>query len=221
MLLIFSYVCIIMIYKLITRASFREMVRFKKIKIKDLAILAGFYVLMLGISEIITEIMKKLDLPTDFHMPSYFQNPLFIFVSAVIMAPFFEELFFRGFLLRVGEIFIGRYAIVIVAMVFAALHIQYPIPLLFIIFLSALFYGYFTTAYNSIFAGILGHFIQNLAGSIVIIYPKLVIPLAKLSLLFLVGLVLIWGVGMWLYFTKLIKPGLKNTISELEVSHGI
>ena len=105
---------------------------------------------------------------SDFVIDSYRQAnslPLF-YLGIVFLGPIFEEFLFRGFLFKgleksnIG----GHGAVVISAVFFSLVHIQYGIYiLLFMMFPMALLLGYARLKSGSILLPILMHMINNLA----------------------------------------------------------
>lgn len=93
------------------------------------------------------------------------KNPLLVIVLAVLVAPFMEELLFRGIF---RKIFNNKYAFIISSSIlFGALHViddfKTPQELLFILSYSILgfFLGTIYEKTNNIFANIMFHFVQN------------------------------------------------------------
>lgn len=91
----------------------------------------------------------------------YLQNPLLwsiIFVA--ILPPIFEELAFRGYLYnQLRKITSGNITIIATAFLFALVHFSF-ISLLWI-FPFGLFLGYLRKKYNTIWYGMIVHFIHN------------------------------------------------------------
>lgn len=95
-----------------------------------------------------------------------------IAVLAVIIAPVFEELVFRGFLQPAFCKAIGNYqGTVVVSLIFAIIHLNYiDYPSAFVsMVILALILGFTRLYYNSTIPGIVGHFLNNLIASIVIL----------------------------------------------------
>ncbi|GAC1573068.1 MAG: hypothetical protein NVS3B18_06340 [Candidatus Dormibacteria bacterium] len=89
-------------------------------------------------------------------------------ITAVLAAPFVEELFFRGFLLRYlrGRMPIG-WAVVISSVIFSVAHFQYGQPTLFLpIFTTGLILGAIYHYSGSIWPGVLTHATFNLVATI-------------------------------------------------------
>lgn len=89
-------------------------------------------------------------------------------VTAVVAAPFVEELFFRGFLLRYlrGRMPIG-WAVVLSSAIFSLAHFQYGQPTLFLpIFTTGLVLGAIYHYSGSIWPGVLTHATFNLIATI-------------------------------------------------------
>jgi membrane protease YdiL (CAAX protease family) len=90
-----------------------------------------------------------------------------LFLAVVVFAPFGEEIFFRGFFYR-GVARPGRefYALVITALVWSLLHIQYDAIGIGQVFMFGLLLGWFRWVRNSTTIPILMHMFVNLEGMI-------------------------------------------------------
>ena len=99
-------------------------------------------------------------------------EPIFSFISVVLVAPIIEEFLFRGFLYsQLRRSFLKDWgAIVVSSMVWTAIHFQYEIGILFFLFLFGLFLGYFRIKYNSLLIPIALHAINNLLSFLLVIY---------------------------------------------------
>ena len=99
-------------------------------------------------------------------------EPIFSFISVVLVAPVIEEFLFRGFLYsQLRRSFLKDWgAIVVSSMVWTAIHFQYEIGILFFLFLFGLFLGYFRIKYNSLLIPIALHAINNLLSFLLVIY---------------------------------------------------
>ena len=99
-------------------------------------------------------------------------EPIFSFISVVLVAPVIEEFLFRGFLYsQLRRSFLKEWgAIVVSSLVWTAIHFQYEIGILFFLFLFGLFLGYFRIKYNSLLIPIALHAINNLLSFLLVIY---------------------------------------------------
>ena len=99
-------------------------------------------------------------------------EPIFSFISVVLVAPIIEEFLFRGFLYsQLRRSFLKDWgAIVVSSLVWTAIHFQYEIGILFFLFLFGLFLGYFRIKYNSLLIPVALHAINNLIAFMEIIY---------------------------------------------------
>ena len=99
-------------------------------------------------------------------------EPIFSFISVVLVAPIIEEFLFRGFLYsQLRRSFLKDWgAIVVSSLVWTAIHFQYEIGILFFLFLFGLFLGYFRIKYNSLLIPIALHAINNLLSFLLVIY---------------------------------------------------
>ena len=99
-------------------------------------------------------------------------EPVFSFISVVLVAPIIEEFLFRGFLhSQLRRSFLKDWgAIAVSSLVWTAIHFQYEIGILFILFLFGLFLGYFRMKYNSLLIPVTLHALNNLLGFLLNIY---------------------------------------------------
>lgn len=90
------------------------------------------------------------------------KNTLFFIMSA-LLAPFAEEIFFRGWLLSILEKKINKYiSVLIVAAIFAAYH-SYGISIgSFVLFILGCLWGYAVLKTGSIFSSVLTHLAYNI-----------------------------------------------------------
>lgn len=103
---------------------------------------------------------------------------VFMFIGAVFIAPVIEEIIFRGILL---SYFVNKTKIpttvsfIIVGLIFGLMHVQYYSNMLLlgaVIFLGYLFCE-ITHRYNNLTYSILIHFVNNLLGSVLLLYNYL------------------------------------------------
>ena len=99
-------------------------------------------------------------------------EPIFSFISVVLVAPIIEEFLFRGFLhSQLRRSFLKDWgAIAVSSLVWTAIHFQYEIGILFFLFLFGLFLGYFRIKYNSLLIPTALHAINNLLSFLLVIY---------------------------------------------------
>ena len=136
--------------------------------IMGLVLLAGFIVL----SDLLLYLSGR-DLVTQFQLQSYTSAaaegilPAMLF-AAIVVAPAGEEVLFRGFLYR-GFARTERQvwpAIVVISLLWAALHIQYDWTGLLQIFLIGLFLGWMRWRSGSLWLTFLLHALFNLEGTL-------------------------------------------------------
>ena len=99
-------------------------------------------------------------------------EPIFSFISVVLVAPVIEEFLFRGFLyaqLR-RSLLKDWGAIAVSSLIWTAIHFQYEIGILFFLFLFGLFLGYFRIKYNSLLIPTALHAVNNLLSFLLVIY---------------------------------------------------
>ena len=99
-------------------------------------------------------------------------EPIFSFISVVLVAPVIEEFLFRGFLYsQLRRSFLKDWgAIAVSSLLWTAIHFQYEIGILFFLFLFGLFLGYFRIKYNSLLIPTALHAVNNLLSFLLVIY---------------------------------------------------
>ena len=92
----------------------------------------------------------------------------------LILAPFFEEIFFRGMFITFGNrLFKKKYTYIISAVLFGFVHITTSFYVGVIAFIGALMYSFQRELDNSIIPCMISHFLWNLAVVIFPYYPTL------------------------------------------------
>ena len=86
-------------------------------------------------------------------------EPNFLLMIGNVFSNFYEEYIFRGTLLAILLKYLGNkpVAITISALVFCQGHLHFPLPLLLVVFLSALLWGAMVLRYQSIWPAWLSH----------------------------------------------------------------
>ncbi len=124
---------------------------------------------LMFISEFITYLLGKSLVP-DFITVIYSSTSSIwlLWIAIVIAAPIFEELFFRGFIITgLSKTFMGPIgAIVISSLIWAAIHVQYDLYLIFTIFIFGLALGFIRLKTNSVLLTIGLHIFMNLISMI-------------------------------------------------------
>jgi len=119
---------------------------------------------MILISEAITYLLGKPLVP-EFVTSIYSSTNAvwMLWIAIVIAAPIFEELFFRGFVITgLSNTFMGPIgAIIISALTWAAIHVQYEFYLIFTIFIFGLVLGFIRLKTNSVLLTIGLHMFMN------------------------------------------------------------
>lgn len=83
-----------------------------------------------------------------------------VLLGSVILAPLFEELFFRGLLFKaMGAHLPAGWVVLLTAVLFAAIHPSFP--LVISVFLAGLMYGLLRQLSGSVLPAILAHIIHN------------------------------------------------------------
>jgi len=145
-------------------ASLREYLAFKPISLKTLLAILGTMVLFMVAMEFLSRYLEK-DIIPEFMMEatqSIGWLPLLWF-AVIIAAPFFEEIFFRGFLLEgLRHSFVGNAgAIILTSLLWAAIHVQYGMFEISLIFAMGLLFGYIRIKTGSIWSPIIMHAFNN------------------------------------------------------------
>jgi membrane protease YdiL (CAAX protease family) len=151
--------------------SIAEYLGLKRITVKQilavLGITAGFIVLSDGLG-----ILINVETSNEYMINTYNTSvwPALLWVSLIIFAPIFEEAFFRGFLLegfrqsRLGPI--G--AVLLTALAWASLHIQYGIYEIALIFLMGILFGIVRIKTGSLWSTIIMHAFTNMVALVLI-----------------------------------------------------
>jgi membrane protease YdiL (CAAX protease family) len=150
-------------------ASIAEYLRLKPLKGQIVLILLGTVVALLAISFGLEQVIKE-PRDTAFMVDTYRTSvwPVLLWISVVIIAPAFEEGFFRGFLFAgLQDSRIGAFGtIVLTAVTWALLHIQYsPFGMASILVLGLVF-GVVRLKTNSLWSTLFLHSLWNLAATI-------------------------------------------------------
>jgi membrane protease YdiL (CAAX protease family) len=90
-------------------------------------------------------------------------EPNFLLMLGNVFSNFYEEYIFRGTLLAILMKYLGNkpVAITISALVFCQGHLHYPLPLLLVVFLSALLWGAMVLRYQSIWPAWVSHCVMD------------------------------------------------------------
>jgi membrane protease YdiL (CAAX protease family) len=115
-------------------------------------------------SEGLSVLLEKDSMPK--HLIDIYQSAShkwFLWVAFVLVAPIFEEIFFRGFLFRgLANSFFGTVgAIIITSAIWASIHLQYDDYYIGMIFTWGLIFGYVRHKTNSIFIPVFLHMMAN------------------------------------------------------------
>lgn len=118
---------------------------------------------MLMLEEMITRYFsKKSDFLQDI-LASEQSNLFWLWVTVVMMAPFFEEIFFRGFMFKGMETsWVGTMGTILVtSLVWTVIHVQYDLFFMGIIFSLGLLFGYARHVTKSLWVPISMHALNN------------------------------------------------------------
>ncbi|HXS92777.1 MAG TPA: CPBP family intramembrane glutamic endopeptidase [Steroidobacteraceae bacterium] len=90
-------------------------------------------------------------------------EPNFLLMIGNVFSNFYEEYIFRGTLLAILMKYLGNkpVAITISALVFCQGHLHFPLPLLLVVFLSALLWGAMVLRYQSVWPAWLSHCVMD------------------------------------------------------------
>lgn len=154
------------LYLIIRRRPVKELMSFKAPKASGV-VYALFITLALSvIGEIITviilSILNKFGISPkelNIEMPSGTLNIILFIIMIAILPAFLEEFAYRGVVLGEAKRYSKSFAIVFSAFLFSLMHgTAQQIPFAFLVGLSI---GYFVIKYNSIWIGIIIHFVNN------------------------------------------------------------
>ncbi len=150
-------------------ATIKDYLAFTPVANKTIWLTIGITLLFILVSDSLTTLLGK-DIINDFMRNAWKTqgfSPLFWF-ALVVAAPFFEEIFFRGFLfegLRYSALEENG-TIVITALFWAAIHLQYDLYAISIIFVMGVVLGLLRSRTGSIWPCILMHALNNLIATI-------------------------------------------------------
>ena len=90
-------------------------------------------------------------------------EPNFLLMIGISFSNFYEEYIYRGTLLSILMKYLGNksVAITVSALVFCQGHLHFPLPLLLVVFLSALLWGAMVLRYQSIWPAWLSHCVMD------------------------------------------------------------
>jgi membrane protease YdiL (CAAX protease family) len=90
-------------------------------------------------------------------------EPNFLLMIGNVFSNFYEEYIYRGTLLAILMKYVGNksVAITLSALVFCQGHLHFPLPLLLVVFLSALLWGAMVLRYQSIWPAWLSHCVMD------------------------------------------------------------
>jgi membrane protease YdiL (CAAX protease family) len=90
-------------------------------------------------------------------------EPNFLLMIGNVFSNFYEEYIYRGTLLAILMKYVGNksVAITLSALVFCQGHLHFPLPLLLVVFLSALLWGAMVLRYRSIWPAWLSHCVMD------------------------------------------------------------
>ena len=143
---------------------------------KKIALWSGVVVLFAGVFDTLTFLLDRPVIPE--YMIRTYQTASFVplfWLALIVVGPLAEELFFRGFLFagirhsKAGP----AGAILITSLIWSAMHMQYDIYGITVIFMGGLLLGYVRFKSNSIYPPIAMHVLQNIIATIeVVVYLK-------------------------------------------------
>ncbi len=167
--LVIAGLLILLAIKLKNNASFSHYLGLKTPSFSDTKNWLIILVFFIIISDVITNLLGKPIVP-DVVVSAYnnTNNKWAFFAVIIIAAPIFEELFFRGFFLSgLKNSFVKPSgAIIISAAIWAAIHIQYDLYTIFIIFILGIILGIAYLKTGSLFLVMVLHTTVNIIASI-------------------------------------------------------
>ena len=159
----------IVFVKIRGRASIAEYLGLKPITKKRILILLAITAGLVALSSAIDLIIEEPVNP-DYMLSAYNTSiwPVLFWIAVVIFGPAFEEIFFRGFLFegfRQSRLGIPG-TVVLTALMWALLHVQYDIYGMSIIFVFGIVLGIVRYKTNSLFSTVLMHVFWNMVAMI-------------------------------------------------------
>ena len=158
-----------LIIKLKRGSNITDYIAIRTVPLKTLLKWLGVLVVFIAASEVLSLLLGR-PIVTDFMATMYAStHPVWIiWIALIIAAPLFEEIFFRGFLLKgFASSFIGPIgAIVLTAALWAIIHIQYDAYNIAMIFFLGLMFGSARIKTGSLFVPLAMHVLVNLVSTI-------------------------------------------------------
>lgn len=98
-------------------------------------------------------------------------KPILTILAVGVVAPFFEELIFRGWLFaRFESIFSARVALVITSVMFTLTHVQYAWPILLVLLIMSFLLGALRMRTGSLWPSVLLHCTNNTALALILLW---------------------------------------------------
>lgn len=156
---------LLLLVKLKKGVTLKQYFKLNSIRFNNYLIWLAVLALFIVVTDCISYFVKGQIVPDVMHQQYETAGflPLFLF-SIIVIAPLFEELFFRGFLFegirysKLGNI--G--AILITSVLWAVIHMQYDLFTISIIFFSGIIFGIARLKTNSLYTVILMHSAMNI-----------------------------------------------------------
>jgi len=145
----------------VKRLPIKETLALRWISYQDIFLWVGLFVVWVVIEEISFKLLGMSSAQTwTYSLPGILIRAFGI----ILIAPVGEELLFRGLLFkRINDTKLGvTGAILIPAVIFAFIHVQYDIPVIVFIFIDGIFYGLVRYKTGSVILPILLHCLGNI-----------------------------------------------------------
>lgn len=153
-------IAIVFIICRVKKLPFKETLALRWVSYKDTFLWVSLFVVWIVIEEVSFNFLGIPSAQTwTYSLPAIFIRAFGI----ILIAPIGEELLFRGLLFkRINDTKLGVIgAILIPAVIFALIHVQYVVPVIVFIFIDGLFYGYVRYKTASVILPILLHSLGN------------------------------------------------------------
>lgn len=166
--LISLIVCVVLVFavvKLKAGASVRRYLALKPVRLGQLSLWVGAVLVCAVLADFLMQFFGIEKIPQSMvDMWERSESAWLLAIAVVVAAPLWEELLFRGFLMRGLEtsIFRGTGAVVIAAAIWTLLHVQYEWYYLVVIFVLGLLLGVARLATGSLYVPVAMHIAQNL-----------------------------------------------------------
>ena len=159
---------VLLLAKIKKGITLKQYFKLNSIRLKDCLIWLSVMGIFIVVTDCVSYLVKGEIVPDVMHKQyeTAVFLPLFLF-AIIVIAPLFEELFFRGFLFEgIRRSKLGNIgAVLITSLFWAGIHLQYVLFLIMILFFSGIMLGIARLKTNSLYTTILLHSAMNIVAS--------------------------------------------------------